>query len=204
MLKKHPVFPVDHLEFFCLSKEFDKYQGVVEFPLSIYSNPSIEVSDWRFSQDNSNMPLQRHRHQVALYRSVIKVLMFFLILTSSFCLLFSFFHQSFSVSLSLYFSLVFLAFLSLSLIFLFPLSLLSLIMLPLSFSLSVRLGWRRASSELKGDWSNGRQHGGEVLQLQHTPNVSPLSTASPPHPPTFDGRAQLNLGQWCTDAHNPT
>ena len=30
---------------FCLSKEFDKYQGAVEFSQSIHSNPSIEVSD---------------------------------------------------------------------------------------------------------------------------------------------------------------
>lgn len=86
---------------FCLSNEFDKYEGAVEFSLSIYSNPLIEVSDWRFSHDNSNMPLQRSRHQVALYRSVIKVLtFFFLILTSSFRSLLSFFHPSF-LSLSL-------------------------------------------------------------------------------------------------------
>lgn len=61
---------------FCLSKAWGKYQGAVEFPQSTYSNPSIEVYDWRFSHDNSNMPLQRRRRQVALYRSVIKVLTF--------------------------------------------------------------------------------------------------------------------------------
>lgn len=159
------------------------------------------------------MPLQRHRQQVALYRSVIKVLLFVLILTSSFCSLFSFFHQSFSVSLCLV--LVFHAVPSHCLIFFLiyffplpPFHLLCSLCPPLA--LFVRLGWCRASPELKGDWSNGRQHRGEVLQLQHPSNVSPSATASPlptSHPPlicSIDSTTQLNLGQWCTDAHSPT
>lgn len=183
--KKQPVFPIVHPVIFCLSKEFDKYHTAVECPLSIHSNPSIEVSDWRFSQDN--MPLQRHRQQVALYRSVIKVLIFVLILTSSFCSLFSFFHQSFSVSLCLL--LVFpCCAVTLCHIFFIP-SLppfhLLRFLCPTPLTLFVRLGWCRASPELKGDRSNGRQHGGEVLQLQHPSNVSP-GRSTPNQPSTFD------------------
>lgn len=116
---------------------------------------------------------------------------FFLILTSSFCSLFSRTHP-FHLSLSPRHSLT----------YLIP---------PLrpfthyALSLSLRLGRRRASSELKGDGSNGRQHRGEVLQLQHPSNVSPAAANGPPSPslspPThtlicsIDGRARLNLGQ---------
>ena len=155
------------------------------------------------------MPLRRRRHQVALYRSLIKVLtpfsphfdpLFTLIvfpsLTHPFCL---------SLSLSLAH-------------FRFILSCRpSFAHRALSLSLSCRLGRRGAPSELKGDRSNGRQHGGEVLQLQHTQNVSsaafpslPPSLSPAPPPPaaplicSIDGRAQLNLGQWCTNAHNST
>ena len=42
----------------------------------------------------------------------------------------------------------------------------------LTLSVFLRLGRRGAPSELKGDRSDGRQHGGEVLQLQHASNVS--------------------------------
>lgn len=81
---------------FSLSREFDKYPGAVVFPLSMCSNPSIEVSDGRFCGDNSNMPLQSRRRQVALYRSVIKVLTFFSFWPPLFRSLFLFFRSSFS------------------------------------------------------------------------------------------------------------
>lgn len=185
----------------------------VEFPLSIHSNPSIEVSDWRFSQDNSNMPLRRHRHQVALYRSVIKVLIFFLILTSSFCSLFSFFHQSFSVALCLTCFSCWAVTRSYFFIPSLSLSLISLIMLPVSPSLTLSLsdwagvelrlnsketGQMVASTEVKFYNCSTHQTWVHLLMSVHPQPTHPLLICS------IDRRAQLNLGQWCTDAHSPT
>lgn len=193
------------------------YQGAVEFSQSIYSNPSIEVSDWRFSHDNSNMPLQRRRHQVALYRSVIKVLTFFsLILTSSFCSLFSFFHPSF---LSLSRSPIFHTVLSFSLIHsptYFsppPSSVFSLIICSLcpplsqtglaySFVWTQRrpVGWSPAQ---RWNSTTAAHIKRESSCHRRRPPLSPLPTPQPLIC-SIDGRAQLNLGQWCTDAHNST
>lgn len=140
------------------------------------SNPSIEVSDGRFCGDNSNMPLQSRRRQVALYRSVIKVLTFFSFWPPLFRSLFLFFRSSFSrLTLSVSRSLTFCHAAPLTYIYIF-------FCFP-SLS-SFRLGGRRATSKLEGDGSNGRQHRGEVLQLQHTSNVSPAATHHPsPLPP---------------------
>lgn len=75
----HPFF------FFCLSKEFAKYHTIFAEQVS---NPSIEVSAGRFSHDNSSIPLQRRRRQVALYRSAITVLtVFFSLWPTLFCFL---------------------------------------------------------------------------------------------------------------------
>ena len=159
------------------------------------------------------MPLRRRRHQVALYRSLIKVLtpfsphfdpLFTLIvfpsLTHPFCL---------SLSLSLSLSLTSFSF-SLAV-------LLSLIVLSRSPShadwagVELRLnsketGQMVASTEVK--FYNCSTHTTWV-QLLFPPSLPPsLSPARPPPAAplicSIDGRAQLNLGQWCTDAHNST
>lgn len=152
------------------------------------------------------MPLQRRRHQVALYRSLIKVLTLF---SPHFDPLFSLI--VFPLSPTLFVSLP------------LPLSLTHFIFIlffqsPCSLALSqTGLAWSSVWTQRRPvKWSPARRWSSTTAaHIKREFSCFPSPTSPPPPPPpcltrppplicSIDGRAQLNLGQWCTDAHNST
>lgn len=71
--RKWPSLQIDRCIFLVHAKSLI---STLDFPLSTYINPSVEVSGCWLSHVGSCLPLQRRRHQVALYRSAITVLTF--------------------------------------------------------------------------------------------------------------------------------
>lgn len=170
--------------------------------MSIHSNPSIEVSDWRFSQQQKYALAETQAAGGSLQKCDKSI-----IICSHFDLLFwrtVFISSPVPFCLSLSFTCFSCCAVTLS-----RSSTPSFPLITLSLSLSdwagveLRLnsketGQMVTSTEVK--FYNCSTHQTWVHQLRP---VHPR----PSHPPlicSVDSRTQLNLGQWCTDAHSPT